>query len=78
MGRECRSEKLETLKKEVERLKFELGEKESIMAQANKQLEEYEFDIKKMQKMRKENKIQNRHIEDLGHQIKQVLILLLF
>jgi DNA repair exonuclease SbcCD ATPase subunit len=72
MGRESRSEKLETLKKEVERLKFELGEKESIMAQANKQLEEYEFDIKKMQKMRKENKIQNRHIEDLGQQIKQV------
>jgi DNA repair exonuclease SbcCD ATPase subunit len=78
MGSESRSEKLETLKKEVERLKFELGEKESIMAQANKQLEEYEFDIKKMQKMRKENKIQNRHIEDLGQQIKQVLILLLF
>lgn len=67
-----------TLKKEVERLKYELGEKESIMAQANKQLQEYEFDIKKMQKMRKENKIQNRHIEDLGQQIKQVLILILF
>lgn len=42
------------------------------MAQANKQLEEYESDIKKMQKMRKENKIQNRHIKDLGQQIKQV------
>lgn len=59
------------MKKENERLKYELNEKEQIMAQANKQLEEYEADIKKMKKMKKENKIQNKHIEDLGKQIKQ-------
>ena len=61
------------MKKENERLKYELNEKEQIMAQANKQLEEYEADIKKMKKMKKENKIQNKHIEDLGKQIKQVI-----
>jgi len=41
------------------------------MAQANKQLEDYEFDIKKMQRMKKENKLQNKHIEELGLQIKR-------